>query len=340
MKSDNLITSLESGILRSVIDLYIETGKPVSSKMLKSRYRLKASSANIRSIMHRLEEKGLLYKPHVSAGRVPSDAGYRQYVDEIHRIGKPSRRVIDQLRTRMGRDRSDMREVMTTTSRLISELTSCVGLMVGVFGPGGKVGRLEMIQREGNRALVILRTEDGRERMAEVEMDRRYRPRVVDRAVQVINERIAGCPLDQAASRLAGCAREFTGTEREIAGAVAVESDYLFGGTYDLEYYLRKTDTTRNMPELSDPRILRSLVTLMGEKNLMLRVMKNRLGRGVMVTIGAENEIDELKDFSVVTRAIPVGRCEGLLGVLGPTRMSYRSVMALLDGMARELIEF
>lgn len=339
MKALNDVTPVESGMLRSVVDLFVETGKPVSSKMLKKRYRLQTSSANIRAILARLESRGLLYKPHISAGRVPSDAGYRLYVDEIGRIGRPARRVIDQLKTRVGCDRGDMRGMMTTTSRLISELTNCVGLMVGVFGPGGRVGRLEMIQREGNRALVILRTEDGRERMAEVEMNRRYKPRVVDRALQIINERITGCPLVEAATRLAGCAREFTGPDREIAGVMAGESDYLFGGTYDLEYYLRRTDSTDDIPELQDPRILRSLVTIMGEKSLMLRVMKNRIGRGVMVTIGEENELEELKDFSVVTRAIPAGRCEGLLGVLGPTRMSYRSVMALLDGMARELIE-
>lgn len=339
MKALNDVTPVESGMLRSVVDLFVETGKPVSSKMLKKRYRLHTSSANIRAILARLESRGLLYKPHISAGRVPSDAGYRLYVDEIGRIGRPARRVIDQLKTRVGHDRGDMRGMMTITSRLISELTNCVGLMVGVFGPGGRVGSLEMIQREGNRALVILRTEDGRERMAEVEMNRRYKPRVIDRALQIINERITGCPLVEAATRLAGCAREFTGPDREIAGVMAGESDYLFGGTYDLEYYLRRTDSTDDIPELQDPRILRSLVTIMGEKSLMLRVMKNRIGRGVMVTIGEENEIEELKDFSVVTRAIPAGRCEGLLGVLGPTRMSYRSVMALLDGMARELIE-
>jgi heat-inducible transcriptional repressor len=335
----NDVTSLESGMLRSVVDLYVETGKPVSSKMLKKSYRLQSSSANIRAILNRLESRGLLFKPHVSAGRIPSDSGYRLYVDEIGRIGRPSRNVLDTLKTRMGRDKGDIREVMTATSRLISELTSCVGLMVGVFGPGGRVGRLEMIRREGNRALVVLRTEDGRERMAEVELDRRYDQRTVDRAVQIMNERIAGCPLDEASARLAVCARELTGTEKEIAGAIAGESDYLFGGTYDLEYYLRKTRGSEDIPEMRDPRILRSLVTLMGEKSLMLRVMKNRFGRGVMVTIGGENEIEELKDFSVVTRAIPAGRCEGLLGVLGPTRMSYRSVIALLDGLASELVE-
>jgi len=339
MMARNDVTAVESGMLRSVVELYVETGKPVSSKILKKRYRLQSSSANIRAMLNRLESRGLLYKPHVSSGRVPSDAGYRLYVDEIGRIGHPARHVMDTLKTRMGRDRGDIREVMTTTSRLISELTNCVGLMVGVFGPGGKVGRLDMIRHEGSRALVILRTEDGRERMAEVELDRRYDQRTVDRAVQIINERIAGCPLDEASDRLAVCARELTGTERDIAGAVAGESDYLFGGTYDLEYYLGKTSTAEDIPEMRDPRILRSLVTLMGEKSLMLRVMKNRFGRGVMVTIGAENEIEELKDFSVVTRAIPAGRCEGLLGVLGPTRMSYRSVMALLDGIARELVE-
>ena len=207
MMAINDVTSVESGMLHSVVDLYVKARKPVSSRMLKKRYRLQSSSANIRAILNRLESRGLIYKPHVSAGRVPSDAGYRLYVDGIGRIGRPERRVIEQLKSRMGRNRGDIRRIMATTSRLISELTNCVGLMVGVFGPGGRVGRLEMIQREGNRALVILRTEDNRERMVEVEMDRRYRPRVIDRAVQIINERIEGCSLDEVPARLAGCAR-------------------------------------------------------------------------------------------------------------------------------------
>jgi len=339
MTVNNDVTSIESGMLRSVVDLYIKTRKPVSSKMLKKCYRLQSSSANIRAILNRLESNGYLYKPHVSSGRVPSDKGYRLYVDGIGRIGRPARRVIERLKSRMGNNRGDIRSLMTTTSRLISELTNCVGLMVGVFGPGGRVGRLEMIQREGNRSLVILRTKEGSEKMVEVEMNRRYNPRDIDRAVQIINERIAGCPLDEVALRLGECARECTGSDREIAAVVEGEADYLFGGMYDLEYYLRKTESTDDAPEMQDPRILRSLVTLMGEKSLMLRAMRHRFGRGVIVTIGAENEIEELKDFSVVTRAIPTGRCEGLLGVLGPTRMSYRSVLSLLDGMARELVE-
>ena len=152
MKADNSVTPIESGLLRSVVDLYVETGKPVSSRMLKKRYRLGYSSANIRAILHRLEIRGLLYKPHVSAGRVPSDAGYRLYVDGIGRPGRPARRVIERLRARVSRDTEDIREVMSKTSKLISELTSCVGLMVGVFGPGGRVRRLDLIQKEGHRA--------------------------------------------------------------------------------------------------------------------------------------------------------------------------------------------
>ena len=108
-------------------------------------------------------------------------------------------------------------------------------------------------------------------------MDRIYSPRDIDRAIQIINERIADCLLDEVALRLGGCARECAGVDREIAAVVAGEADYLSGGTYDLEYYLRKTDSTDDTPEMQDPRILRSLVTLMGEKSLLLKAMKIRM---------------------------------------------------------------
>lgn len=331
------MTPAESEMLDLLVDLHIDTGKPISSQMLRGRYRIPASTAQIRGILHRLEEKGYLFKPHVSAGRVPSDAGYRHYVDRLGTVGIPGRRMIETIRSRLGREHEDVRDVMIRTSRLIGELTSCVGLMVGVSGPGGDIERLRIVQREGSRGMVVLEMSGGRQRSVDLDFGRRHRPEVIARATQIMNERIAGYPVEEAHERLISYLREVSGIEREIAAAVAAESLYLFSGDYDIEYYFDGMDRSGLNAELYSPRVLTSLVRLMGRKSLILEAFKGRFGRGTVVTIGRENRLGGLEDLTLVTRALPGGVCEGLLGVIGPTRMSYRLVLTLLDGTAREL---
>jgi hypothetical protein len=131
--------------------------------------------------------------------------------------------------------------------------------------------------------------------------------------------------------------REAAGTERDIAEAVSREAEYLFDWPYDFKYYYRRTDRLIDNQEFSNPKILQNLVRLMGERSIMLGVLKNRLVSDVSVTIGKENRIRELEDFAIVTQRFRTADCDGLLGVLGPTRMSYRLVFALLDRTAEEL---
>jgi heat-inducible transcriptional repressor len=337
MVERNLISIDEIRILRDVIDLFVETGEPVSSRMIKSRYRLAESTAHIRNVLHRLEELGFLYKPHVSAGRVPSDGGYRLYVDELGAVSALERPLAERVRRRIGQEWSDFRDVMAITSQLLSELTSYMGLSMGIMHSRSVVERFEIAQIEARGGLVVLTLLPGMVRKVYVEFSKDYPAHIVDRAVQTINERIAGYPLDRAPERLEAFLREAAGTEREIAEAVSKEAEYLFNWPYDFKYHYRRTERLIDNQEFSNPKILGNLVRLMGERSIMLGVLKNRLVSDVSVTIGKENRMRELEDFAIVTRKFRTAECDGLLGVLGPTRMSYRLVFALLDRTAEEL---
>jgi heat-inducible transcriptional repressor len=337
MVPKSFISRDDARILRDVIDLYIETGEPVSSKMIKSRFRLDESTAYVRKVLHRLEEMGLLYKPHVSSGRVPSDEGYRLYVDDIGTVNPVSGRLADRIRRRFGQEWSDVRDVMAATSRLLNEFTNYMGLTVGIMQSRAVVERLDIILLEGRGGLVILSLVPNMTRKVYVEFSKVYPQYVLERAVQVMNERIAGHPLEQAPERLDSFLHEAAGTEREIAAAVTREAEFLFDWPYDFKYCYRGFRYHIDKQELTDPKILQNLVRLMGEKSIMLRVLKNRLESGVSITIGRENKVHELEDFAIVTRRFKAASCDGLLGVLGPTRMSYRLVLALLDTTVEEL---
>jgi heat-inducible transcriptional repressor len=209
--------------------------------------------------------------------------------------------------------------------------------MMGVFDSPHVVERLRIVQLEGSLGLVILTLRPPLERKALVAFPKRYRSHIIDRAVQIINERIAGFPLAEAPERLDNVMKDGAGIERDIAQAVRDEAEYLFDRAYDLRYSFKGFDKPVDFPELEDPRILRNLVRIMGERRLMLDVLRHRLNREMVVTIGHENEFEELADFSIVTHRYSTADCSGLLGVLGPTRMSYGLVLALLSTTAEEL---
>ena len=327
----------EINVLRKVVALYIETGEPVSSRMVKRFYRVGASTANIRKVLHRLEELGLLYKPHVSAGRVPSDLGYRAYVDGLTAVNPLDRKLAERVERKIGQEWSDIRDVMSVTSQLLSELTSYMGLTVGLFQRRCVVERLDIVGVEENGAFIILRLAPGMTRKAYVQFARRYSAVIVERAARMINERIAGHPLEKAPERLESFLRDSGGTEREIAEAVSGEAEYLFDWAYYFKYDLKRFDESHETQELANPRNLHRLVRLMGERSRILSVLKGRMGSDVTVTIGKENKVQELEDFTLVTRRFASTGCDGVLGILGPTRMTYGLVFSLLDRIAGEL---
>ncbi len=336
MKAKNDLTPLESGILKKVIDLYITTGSPVSSRTIRDRYRLDSSTANIRKTLHLLEEKGYLFKPHISAGRIPSDMGYRDYVDGI-RVAQPlGRKVAEDVRHSIGQEWGDVRDVMYRTSRLISGITRCMGLIMGVMHSYGNVGRLRIVQLEGCGGLVMLSMSAGLERKIFVEFPKRYMPHVIDRAVQIINERISGYPVEEAHQRLEFLFKECDGIEKEITEVLSREAEELFDAPYRLEFHFDGFGKDEELSELQNPRLLQNLVRIMGEKNLMLSVLKERMHDDIVITIGKENLENELEDFSLITRKFNTCDYNGVFGVLGPTRMSYDLVLSLLTMLGAE----
>ena len=337
MVASDLVSYNEIRMLRHVVDCFVATGEPVSSRMLKSRCRLAESTAHIRNTLHRLEELGFLYKPHISAGRIPSDSGYRLYVDQLGAVNALSRPLAERVRRRIGRDWRDVRDVMAITSQLLGELTSYMGLSMGIKRSRSVVERLEIARLQSRGGLIVLTLIPDAVRKIYVEFSKDHPPAVVDRAVQLINERIAGHPLENAPERLDAFLRETTGMEREIAGAVSREAEYLFDWPYDLRYYFGGSEKPESRQELGDPRVLQNLVRIMGERSIMLNALKGGLGSDVSITIGRENRIRELEPFAIVTRRFQASECDGILGILGPTRMAYGLVLALLERTTEEL---
>lgn len=333
----NELTGFEAELLRDVVSLYIQDGKPVSSKALKGFYGLDASTANIRKVLNGLERKGYIFKPHISAGRIPSDKAYRLYVDGMKTVKTLDTEFISAIQRRIGQDWRDIRDVMSQTSRLLGELTNYMGLIMGGIDTRVILGKLRIVQLEGSTGLVILTLVPLQEKRVRIEFPKKYTPYILDRAVQIINERIAGHYLEEAVERLAAFLRENAGIEREIAEALTSRAEVLFEQPYDMKYYFKGSEEQVELFELDNLKTVQKLVRIMGEETLIRKVLQRRMMHDYMITIGSENELEELDNFAIITHRFSTGSCGGLIGILGPTRMSYSLVLSLLRRMAEEL---
>jgi len=327
----------KKSILNYVIDLYITTGAPVSSGKLKQVCLLDSSTASIRMILHQLEEEGYLCKPHVSAGRVPTDRGYRLYVDSMEINDSVDREALSRINNRIGKDISDLRDIMLSTSRLLGELTDYMGLMMGIFRSYGFVTGLEIRQDQGKKGLVVLKLSSGISKSIYMKFPKKYRNHILERANRIINERIVECPLDEVVRRLENFVRESSGIEREITDCLIAGAVNLFNWPFEMKYYISSDTFDRSVPEFNDPAILRKLISVMGQRELMLELLRERIEKGLSVTIGKENRISDLSEFSIVTHPLGGNEYRGLLGVLGPKRMSYKVVLPLLNRMVQKL---
>jgi heat-inducible transcriptional repressor len=328
----------KAAVLRAVVEEYIRTGEPVGSETVVERYSLNVSPATIRNEMSALEELGYLHHPHPSAGRIPTDLGYRHYVDSLRsrvRLRETQRRAIGRFFERTARD---MEEVLIGATRLLSQLTQYAGLAVPSSSFEDRIARAELIQL-GSVVLILVVGHHGR--VYKGVLDRGDLP---EGTIAAVGERLSGLhdmTLAQAAERLRGLSRDASGDQRGLVAAVAAAFDELahrseseeivVGGMGNLaaEVAMWRRDTLQRLFEAveQESRVLRLLLEVSPAEE-------------VAVTIGAEHPATKMLEAAVVAAPYGVeGLSLGTIGVMGPTRMDYLSTMSAVRTVARRLSE-
>ncbi len=331
-------------ILDTVVRLHVETGQPVGSAMVARALQGTLSAASIRAVMQSLELDGYLEQPHTSAGRQPTDKGYRSFVDRYlaarRFLGEEAprgvRRMIDERLQRT----AGTHAVTKALASLLSELTTGIGIILGPAWDNVRALRIDLYPKEGRRILVVLVLENALVRSGMLMTDREYGPAVVEEAARLLSERITGRTaaeirtrilptFEAAASPAGGCAREIAGRGRDLFADVE-ESDIELEGVADL---LRQ-------PEFSEPAPLKSLIRFL-ESPRLIRDVLQRLSPpaddAIAVWIGSENPVDELRPFSLLSSRFDVGGRRGILAVLGPRRMLYPRAVSGIDILLRGL---
>ncbi|WP_100447066.1 heat-inducible transcriptional repressor HrcA [Glycomyces xiaoerkulensis] len=325
-------------VLRAIVEDYVATQEPVGSKVVAQRHGLGVSAATVRNDMAYLEESGYIHQPHTSAGRIPTDKGYRLFVDRLGKI-KPLSTAERRAVHRFLAEALDLDDVVTRTVRLLSQLTHQVAVVQYPSLNRSTVRHLELVSLGPGRLMLVMITDTGRVEQRQFELSTDLSEDDILDLRKLINEQLQGKPLTDAPgiiADLSDLARPELGTA--VAELARVLLETVVVRAEDRIAVAGAANLTRHAAYFSGS--LRSILEALEEEVVLMQLL-GRADTGPLLTvrIGDENEMDDFRETAVVTAGYGPGAVVGHMGVLGPTRMDYPGTIAAVRAVARYVSE-
>jgi heat-inducible transcriptional repressor len=331
------LTERERHVLEAVVRTYVDTAEPAGSRTVSRVYDLGVSAATVRNTMSDLEDKGYLFHPHTSAGRVPTDRAYRFFVDRLMEPAAPS----PQERADLERElevagTSAVERLVLHATRALSLISNELGVAVAPSLDDAVLEKLELIKVSTSKVLLVATIRGGVVRTVYVDLPVEVPSETLVVVMVALNERLAG-------QRLAELRRTLPDRLRDsVADEVGAELINIFVQSGAELFDLRTLDATQlhlgpasvlaSQPEFESGEQLKHLISLTEQKDLLAHTVGTREhGGSLRITIGGENDASMLADFTLVTAEYRVGDLKGVIGVIGPTRMPYEKVVTIVD---------
>ncbi len=331
------LSEREVRVLEAVIQVYIQTAEPAGSQTVAQQFPLGVSSATIRNTMGDLEEKGFLYHPHTSAGRIPTDRAYRWYVDNVTRLAPPSHAERRMLDAELVPSRTAIEEILRRAAQVLGVLTQELGVAVAPALNRVVLEKLDLVSVSSERLLLVFHLRSGAVRTIFVQVQQTVPADLIQRVAQILNERLAGLTLEEIRGSMADRLRdaERSSHERELLNIFIEEGEEIFGLPGADTVVLGSAQMLAGQPEFSTSGKIRDLLELTERRDLLQQALSARRSRGLTVTIGGENSDPRLAGFTLVTSSYRSGDLAGVIGVIGPTRMPYDKIIGLVDHTSR-----
>ena len=335
--SDRL-TERERKVLEAVIETYIDTAEPAGSRTIAKRFPLGVSAATVRNTMSDLEERGFLFHPHTSAGRVPTDRAYRAYVDHLIHRAPPTPQDRGAIERELRRDSGVIEGLLQKAAQVLGVVTQELGVAVAPSFDEAVLEKLELMRVSSERLLMILVVRGGVARTIFVEVSNQLPVEAVSKVARVLNERLSGHTLLEIRStvreRLRDSGRD--PSESELLNIFIEEAEHLFtSGDDHGDILLGSAQLLAEQPEFASNEQMRTLLEITERRDLLRQALQRRQGSGITVTIGAEHLDPRLRQFTIVTSSYRQGSLSGVIGVMGPTRMPYEKILGLVEHTSR-----
>jgi heat-inducible transcriptional repressor len=330
----------ERSVLAHVVHNYIQTAVPVGSRVLSKRIESHLSPATIRNVMADLEEVGYLSHPHTSAGRVPTDLGYRYYIDflmELQQLTNTERQTIETLV-----DQAATEDLLRESSKLLGKISKQLSVVSSPHLSSGIFEKLELIPLSSSKLLVVISIRSGLVKTVMLEVQAEIGRETLLQISRLLNERLSGLTFRRIRDTFADRVKDMQ-SERSGLVRLFIESvDQLFDDTKEREkVHISGTQNIIEQPEFVDPKNFRSVIELVENEDIIVHLLEKHEAsdRDYVITIGAENEEDKAKDYSVVTAQYNVDGVSGRVGIIGPKRMNYAKVIPLVDYVAKTIAQ-
>lgn len=329
------LSDRERQVLEAVVRTYVDTAEPAGSRTVSRGFELGVSAATVRNTMSDLEEKGYLFHPHTSAGRVPTDLAYRFFVDRLMEPLTLSAAERSSLEREIGGG-SPVERLVLQAARALSLLANELGVAMAPRVEDAVLEKLELIQVSSSKVLLVATIRGGVVRTVYVDLPVEVPPDTLVTVTVALNERLAGLSLAEIRRTLPERLRD---SATEEAGAELINIFMQSGAElFDLadldraNIHLGPASVLAAQPEFETGERLKRLMELTESRDLLARAVGNRdHGGHLKITIGAENASSVLSDFTLVTAEYRVGGLKGVIGVIGPTRMPYEKVVTIVD---------
>jgi heat-inducible transcriptional repressor len=338
------LSDRERQVLEAVIETYVQTAEPAGSRTIAKRHQLGLSPATIRNTMSDLEEKGFLYHPHTSAGRIPTDQAYRVYVDSLMRPPRVEAAQAEQIREGLAGERAVIEEILARAAQVLGVLTNELGVAVSPSLEAAILERLDLMEVSSERLLLVLALKSGVVRTIFVEVPSHMAHEAVAHVTVVLNERLAGLTLKEIRATMAERLRDAVSApgSSDLLNIFVQEAEELFDLPAPAGVVLGSTQPLAIQPEFATKERLQGLMEVTERRDLLREALAARGGEGLTITIGQEHVDPRLAPFTLVTSSYRFGPLSGVIGVLGPTRMPYDKIAALVEHTSRlvgELLE-
>ena len=331
------LTEREKAVFLSIVDSFVQTAEPVGSRYLAKHYNLNISPATVRNVMADLEEKGLITQPHTSAGRVPTTLGYRQYVDHLMRISRLPGKQKKAIFQRLVEYARDVDQIVEKSTMVLSEISNQLGVVLAPKFNKGKLDRIELVSVADDKLLVILKVKSGLVKTIIVEVENRVPKELLETITDLLNERLHGLSLIDLQKSLDERFRDVDPNSRQVLDAIKGHTDRLVHYEPETDIHFSGATKILSQPEFGSKEKIGTILQLLDRRDILVRILSEQEKEGVSIVIGDENKDELMKNCSLITTTYQYKDAQGTLGIIGPTRMPYSKIIALVDFMAETL---
>jgi heat-inducible transcriptional repressor len=331
------LTDRERQVLEAVVRTYVATAEPAGSRTVSRGFDLGVSAATVRNTMSDLEEKGYLFHPHTSAGRVPTDLAYRFFVDRLMEPLAPSAEARASLERELERTGSSpVERLIRQATRALSVISTELGIAMTPRLEDAVLEKLELIQVSSNKVLLVATIVGGVVRTIYVDLPIEVPKDTLVTLTLALNERLAGQTLQEIRrtlpERLRDSAADETGVDLINIFVQSSADLFAVADPDGSQLHLGNASVLAAQPEFDSGEGMKQLISLTEQRDLLARAVGTREhAERLSITIGGENDASVLSEFTLVTSEYSVGGLKGVIGVIGPTRMPYEKIVTIVD---------